>query len=370
MLGGMEFSNHFYALSLNGIDNVKASVACGTLRGIDSKFPYSYPCYRSLSFWRFTKWLNRFNRELMISREKVNILFGCMLHGGGFWGLELKHKHGFPLIAQSHGSDVQLVPEIRYGAIFNSTEEKKIKKVLAESDHLVALSTINRKNMIDFGAVPEKISIIHNGIQWDEIQKVPYENMRSKLGLSDDDFVLITVGRNRPVKRMDLLFKAISLIKEKKNIKCICVGPENDLFQSAFSSGCSNNVILAGRIPKKFDLDMFPPFNELINLYRSADLYVSTSYVESFGLAAADALACGIPILVGQRHGVRDIITEGQTGFVMQKETPQELADMIVELSRFRNKFKQDSSQIMESVKGLTWDNQTKKLVSICQVLL
>ncbi len=310
------------------------------------------------------------NREKMIRKEKIDILHGSMIHGGGAMALEMKKKIGIPIVVQSHGSDVQIVPEIGYGACLNTAGEKIVRNVIVNADHIVALSDFNKKLIVELGGQEDKISIIHNGILYNEIQEVPFISLRSEYNIDHEDFVLICVGRNRPVKRMELLFKALSLLGDNTPyIKFICVGPENNLYELVKKYKLHNCVILAGKKPDKITESTNFPFPELINLYRSSDLYVSTSFVESFGNAAADALACGIPILIGKNHGIRDIIRERETGWVMEEETPEELAEMILEISKQKEELAMKKKEISESVKHLTWENIAIELCNIYRKL-
>ena len=215
--------------------------------------------------------------------------------------------------------------------------------------------------MIELGANPNKIEVIHNGIQVDKINNIPYHNIRPELAFDEDDFVIVTVGRNRPVKRMELLFEALNKLKDYKKIKCVCVGPEENLGQLAEKYNILDKVILIGSIPAHMDSNSQPPYPDLINTYRSANAYISTSYVESFGSAAADALACGVPIIIGEKHGVKDIILPNETGWVMPKETPESLAELILNLYEKREKLLSKKQVIKESVSHLTWQNIAKQ---------
>lgn len=113
-----------------------------------------------------------------------------------------------------------------------------------------------------------------------------------------------------------------------------------------------------------------PPFPELINLYRSSDLFVSVSYVESFNLSALDALACGLPVLVTKNQGIRDVILEGETGFVLNQEAPDALAETILALSGQKELLGVRREEITNSVAHLTYDNVAKRLREIYLSLL
>ncbi|MBC3845172.1 glycosyltransferase family 4 protein [Winogradskyella echinorum] len=369
-LGGMEIAVHNLVKKMQPINGVSTAVACSTMPEISKSFQYPYPCYRAKSFSFLTPYLFKINQIKMIRENNINILHGPMLHGGGFDAVKLSSKLNIPAVVHSRGSDVQMVKEINYGAQLDAKSLEKIKFAIQHSNHIIAVSDINKKNLIELGAQNDKISVIPNGILINEINNIPFQEVRNKYGLSLDDFVLIAVGRNRPIKRMELLFKALSLLKSYKKIKCLCVGPKENLGVLAKKYNVQDNVIITGKIPLKNDISQEQPYAELINAYRSANLYISTSYVESFGNAAADALACGIPVVIGQKHGVKDIIIEGKTGWTMPQENENSLAELIISLYQKRESILNDKEKIKESVSHLTWHNIALQTVEVYKSML
>ncbi len=368
-LGGMEFANHFLAKSLNGHVDCSVSVACGSLKGVPEDFYYPYSCYRAKSFSYLSQYLHLVNQKKMIKNEQINILHGAAFHEGGYQAINLSKKMDIPFVAQSHGSDVQFVPDAGYGALTFSENKTKIKSAIKFSRKIIAVSSINKKNIIDFGCEPDKIEVIHNGCQFDEIQNVPLKSMKDRYGIKPDDFVLISVGSDRSVKRIELLFKALEKLKDIKQIKCICVGPGQDFKNLAIKYDVENKVIITGKVPKS-GFNKPPPFPDLINLYRASNVYVSTSYVEAFSLAAVDALASGCPIVVGKRHGVKDVLTENKNGWIMDKDTPEELTDLIMLLYKQKDALKDEKPKIIESVSHLSWDNIAKQMIDLYRRIL
>ncbi|WP_282030624.1 glycosyltransferase family 4 protein [Winogradskyella eximia] len=364
-LGGMEIAVHNLVKNMQSMEGVSAAVACSTMPEVPKTFQYPYPCYRSKSFSVFTPFLFERNQLKMIKENNINVLHGPMLHGGGFEAVKLSKKLNIPAVVHSRGSDVQLVKEIGYGAQLEAGSLAKLKQAIKYSNQIIAVSEINKENLLELGADIGKISVIPNGILINEINNIPYQDFRTKYGLSQDDFVIITVGRNRPVKRMELLFEALEKLKDYKNIKCLCVGPKENLTALASKYNVLDKLVLTGKIPKESNFNILQPYAELINTFRSANLYISTSYVESFGNAAAEALACGIPIVVGQKHGVRDVVLEGETGWVMPKETPASLAELIIGLYEKRQSLSEKTEIIKASVSHLTWQNVAQQTVEV-----
>ncbi|MDH7513818.1 MAG: glycosyltransferase family 4 protein [Clostridiales bacterium] len=360
----MEYSTYFLARALNTLPDTFAAVACSDMPDVPSNFPYPYKVYMAKSFSVLTKFLYRRNIERMIKREKINILHGMMFHGGGATAVEIGRKLGIPVITQSHGSDVQEVPEIGYGAPFYPEGLARTKYAIKNSDSVVALSSLIKTRIVELGGAADKIVVIPNGFPEEEISAITKENLRPKYKISDGDFVIVSSGRNRPVKRVDLLFQALSLLKKDRNkIKHVCVGPIENLPEMVRSFDVENMVILTGRIHYKKEKDVrFPPYPELINLYRSANLYVSTSYVEAFNTSELEALACGTPVLVTKNQGIRDVIIEGETGFTLKKDDPETLAETLLELMKMKEELAKRRDYIKNSVSHLNWTDIARRM--------
>ncbi len=82
-------------------------------------------------------------------------------------------------------------------------------------------------------------------------------------------------------------------------------------------------------------------------------------------MSALDALACGTPILISMKQGIKDVIIEDETGFTLENETPEELAQTLISLSRRKNELRDKKEIIRNSVSHLNWDNAALKLREI-----
>jgi glycosyltransferase involved in cell wall biosynthesis len=265
--------------------------------------------------------------------------------------VDAAERHGLPVVVGAQGADVQCVPEISYGASLDPAAMAGIRRVLARADRIVALSRLNRDMLVALGADIERIVVIPNGVAWDAIGAVPREERRPQLGLSRDDFVLITVSRASAVKRMDLLYRALRIARRSAPfLRCVSVGPAEPLRRAARDAGVEDAVVLTGTVLAS------PPVAELVHLQRAADLFVSVSYVESFGNAALEAVACGTPALLTPRHGVLDVLSEGEAAFVARDETAEGIARLLLELAARRDQLAARRESIRASVAYLTWD--------------
>ncbi len=363
-LGGMEFSNHLLSRALQRQPSTRVSVASTGPAFLPPGFSYPYRHYRSRSLSVLTAYFRRRNVERMVVKERINVLHGPMLHGGGLRAVRAAERHRLPVVVSAQGADVQTVPEIGYGARLDPAAEERVRGVISRADRIVALSRMNRDLLVELGADPAKVVLVPNGVKHAEIGAVPHEDRRAKLGLPPDRFVLLTVGRASPVKRIDLLFRALAIARARApRLCCVSVGPKEKLAAAAKRAGVEDLVLLPGPVVAGGE----PPAPELVHLYRAADLYVSVSHVESFGNAALEALACGTPVLVTRRHGVRDVLTD-ESGFVAEEETPEALARLLVELST--RDLKERRAAIRASVAHVTWDNAAARLREVYLSLL
>lgn len=372
-LGGMEIYNHMLAAALSSQAGVGVAVACGTMPEIPRTFGYRYPVYRARSLSYLTPYLARRNVDEMIRRERVDILHGATLHGAGVNAVRSGERHRLPTVVQSHGSDVQVVDEIGYGAGRNAEDRSRIRFVLENANAVLAVSTLNRDMILEAGGPPERTHVAPPACAFEAIGAVPFKDLRTALGIDAEDFVIVTVGRNRPIKRLGLLFESLSILKRNgRRIRCLCVGPEEDLSRAAAEHDVGDRIHLVGRVPAPATLHqgISPPFPLLINLYRAADLYVSVSYFESFGLAAMDAIACGTPILVTPRHGVIDVVREGENGYVLQEETADALADRLEALAAMKETLNARRDAVRASVSSHTWTAAAASLASLYRTLV
>jgi|GEM_PF-706584 len=145
------------------------------------------------------------------------------------------------------------------------------------------------------------------------------QQVRTRHGLFGKG-VILTVNHLHPRKRVDLQIKAMPLLlKEIPDAALLVVGsgPESaNLRQLADQLGLTpQQVAFAG----------FVPDAELVAYYAAADLYFHSGRAESFGLSVLEASAAGLPIVAADEGGPRDIIIEGETGFLVQA-TPENFA--------------------------------------------
>ena len=122
---------------------------------------------------------------------------------------------------------------------------------------------------------------------------------RRQLGWAPEWFVVLAVGRHVPLKRFQDLIRACARLQDP-NLHLVLLGPGDDPELRRFARE-------AGLAPETLHLAATP---EPAAYYAGADVYVSTSATESFGLANLEAMAAGLPLLVTAVGGVPEVVGE------------------------------------------------------------
>lgn len=124
-----------------------------------------------------------------------------------------------------------------------------------------------------------------------------YKASRALLGIRDHEFLAVSLGGNSDYKNLDLLINAISILPDHSKLQYLQVGdegPTKPLTKLLAADDNCARVKLCGRVP-----DPLP-------YLRAADVFVMPSSIEGFGVAAAEAMAVGVPSILSDRPALSD----------------------------------------------------------------
>lgn len=127
---------------------------------------------------------------------------------------------------------------------------------------------------------------------------------RRELGLEDKDIMLLSVGELNENKNQKVIIKALAKLNNPRLHYFLAgQGPtRDDLNKLIEENNLQNNVKLLG-----FRSDV-------AELYSAADIFCFPSYREGLGLSSVEAMACGLPVITSDKHGINDYSVEGVTG--------------------------------------------------------
>lgn len=167
------------------------------------------------------------------------------------------------------------------------------------SDATIAVSRTTRDRLVAWGVPAAKVRVVPNGIDMDALAFDPGARLeaRRQLALPPSSTVIGAVGRLDPVKRFDVLLEAaIPLLGPDVRLLVVGEGPARGALAERISeAGVAPYVVLAGE-----RADVAP-------LLFAMDMLVAPSASETFGLAAIEALAAGLPVLYDQCPAIEEL---------------------------------------------------------------
>jgi len=230
-----------------------------------------------------------------------------------------------PFVLTAWGSDVLFAGKQGFTKYIVKFILNKADLVTCDAEHM-------RKAILEFGVKSEKIHIIYFGTDTQRFKpgKV-YVEIKNELGVFNAPMI-ISLRSLEPVYDLETLIKAIPLVlRNHPDAKFVIAGKgslEQKLRQMVKALNVSANVIFIGSIQN----------DELPQYLVSSDIYVSTSLSDA-GLSAstAEAMACGLPVVV-TNSGENDLwIQDGESGFLVNVKDSQNLAERINGLLDNRN---------------------------------
>ena len=208
-----------------------------------------------------------------------------------------------PFVTTLHGTDITLVgldrsylPITRYA--------------IQESDGVTSISSyLKQKTVEDFG-VTRGIEVVTNFVNCDVYSPIKDEAIRAaaRKRLADpDEAILMHLSNFRPVKRVVDVVKIFAQVVREIPAQLILIGDGPDRSAAewlAHDLGIQNKIHFMGKQER---------VNELLPL---ADILLMPSELESFGLAALEAMACKVPSIATRVGGVPELIDDGETGLL------------------------------------------------------
>lgn len=207
---------------------------------------------------------------------------------------------------------------------------------------------------------PSKIEVIPCGVNFDLFRPESKELSIQKLGLQPGKHYILYVGRFSPVKGLDRLISALSLLKDDRELQLPIVGGDGEA-----SPETQKLLALAKELKVQHMLSPIGRVEQanLATYYNAVDLLVVPSYYESFCLVVLEALACGTPVVAARVGAVDSIILEGKTGFVVDDNSPELLAGGVQNFfasPMYRNL---DRELLRSSIINYSWPNIGKTIV-------
>ncbi len=271
---------------------------------------------------------------------------------------KLAKRYKKPFVLTQHNTFIE------YNSIWDTIEKLNDlaigKQVLKEAQKIIAVSNATRNYVLSLGADPEKVTVLHNGVDLERFKPNAQmrEETRKKLGIHPEETVALTVRRLVYKNGIDTLIEAArTAIQRNRSLVFLVIGtgPDfNEVKAKINQLGIGRNFKLAGFIA---DADL-PAY------YNAADFFVLPSKSgEGLPLVGLEAMACGLPLVATDVGGIGEVLIPDY-GRLVPPRAPEAMAEAILDFSCWKHaNLRENLRKKVEQT--YSWDKNVEKLAKI-----
>ncbi len=225
------------------------------------------------------------------------------------------------VVTTLHGTDVTLVGSER-------SFHEITRFALEASDGLTAVSESIKNQTYDVFDIKRPIEVIPNFVDTEEFKPNPDKCSRECFAQPDEK-IIMHASNFRPVKRAKDVVEVFHTVRSKLKAKLVLVGDGPEM---AAVEDLINNYDLTE------DVHLLGSQNSVESILPAADLFLLPSETESFGLAALEAMSCGVPVIASDAGGLPELITDGEDGYLCRVGDVDGMSRTAIDLLSDENK--------------------------------
>jgi len=275
---------------------------------------------------------------LLFKRIDIILSIHFLMHGvyGYFLSKIFKKKHIFLFIESPR----------KY------KKDKLMLKMLKNAEIIGVRGSDSMQYLLEKGIAKDKIFIPPNEFEIHDI------GIRKEKKIYD----LIYIGNFVDVKDLPLWVDTVECVKrDVPNIKCIMVGDGerfNDIKERIHSKGLKDNIELVGRK------------NNVNEYIKKSKLLLMTSKSEGLPMVVVECMAYGVPAVVPNVGDVKDLVTHGKNGIIVNKRDAREFAKEIINILEDGEKYTEMSLESVESIKKMMENTSHDRVTYLWDALL
>ncbi len=266
------------------------------------------------------------------------------------------------------GEDIQIKKEINYGMRLNDKINDQILKWLPQAKKLIAITNSIKKIYLSMGVERKNIISIPNGVDIDRIQNFkPIFNLKKKIKVNSPRFIFLSVGRYHIKKNFEILIKASKILSKRRKFQLVIVGNEvKKLSPIVNEYGLKEIIKLIEPSQKYHDniKELILPSDEIFTFYKQSNVFLMPSIIESFGIVTIEAMAFGLPIIINNSPGNRDIVRNGKDGFLFNNSEKQ-LSDIMEKFIKNKELLEKQSQKSIKRSRNFNWSEVVDKYINI-----
>jgi glycosyltransferase involved in cell wall biosynthesis len=222
--------------------------------------------------------------------------------------------------------------------------EEKLLEEFSIADYFVVPSEYAKKTFIAEGFPEDKIFVLHYGTDLEYFYRVERK---------DSIFRILYVGQITLRKGIQYLLRAVEELK-LPDVELLLIGKIDPAMEPILRryEGVYTHI---ASLPKV----------ELSKYYSNSSVFVLPSLADSFALAVLEAMACGVPVIVTENTGSKEMLTEGVEGFIVPIRDCDALKEKILLLYENRDLCQQMGDAAIRRAQEATWGNLEQRAVEI-----
>jgi L-malate glycosyltransferase len=220
-----------------------------------------------------------------------------------------------PFITTLHGTDITLVGS-------NRSYLPITKFSIEQSNGVTAISQYLLKQTLKEFDIKRPIEVIPNFVNCDLYTRKPQPALRAQWAPNGEP-ILMHLSNFRPVKRLTDVVEIFAIVRAKMPAKLVLIGDGPD-------RGAAEYLVRKKRLQK--DVIFLGKQNGVYEKLAVADLFLMPSQLESFGLAALEAMACEVPVIATNVGGVPEVVEHGVDGYLVEPGDVKSAAAHAIEI--------------------------------------
>lgn len=250
------------------------------------------------------------------------------------------------------------------------------KYLIKNTDAIIAPSESDREYLkYIYEAPADKIYVVTPGVDTSLFKPIDKTIAKIFIKADPDHKIILFVGRIEPLKGIDVLMYAVKIILEKNPDFKICLwiaGSDTNGMENTKSEELERleklkktlNILTVVKFVGQIYQKNLPYY------YNSSEVVVIPSHYESFGMAALESMACGIPVITTNVSGISGILDQKHEPLITSSNNPLLLASQIEYLLKNQKAHETFGKEILSKVQDLDWSNISNQIIDIYQNLI
>ena len=317
----------------------------------------------------FVEWVLNFSKDKDLEYDLIHSHYWM----SGLAASELKKVWHIPVVHMFHTLGLMknhIAGDEEYEGNYRIHGELEVLKI---TDKVIA-STVAELAQIQwlYEVKTENITVVPPGVDLNHFYPIPQDEAREYIGAEKNDRLLLFVGRIEPLKGIDTLLHALAQMKqrgvlERHEICLPIIGGDASVSEEQMTA----EMLRLQSLREELGLDDFVKFlgkrsqDSLPYYYSAADILVMPSHYESFGIVALEAMACGTPVVASQVGGLKHLIEDGVTGFLVPNRDADSLSEKLTLLLDNYNLHQQMGEKAAAHAKQYAWDIIAPRILDV-----